>query len=124
MTETVGSTSAPTTTTSATTTTSSGGDAAAGKDVFNSNCASCHAFEAAGSSGTFGPNLDDQLVSDAVADHNMALSDFIRESITNPDAYIADGFSSPSGMPGIFGSSLTKTQIDDLVAFISSGVQP
>ena len=121
VTETVGSTSTPATTTSMTTT-SSGGDAAAGKDVFNTNCASCHTFAAAGSSGTIGPDLDDQLVSDAAADNNMALADFIRESITNPDAYIADGFSSPSGMPGSFGSSLTKTQIDDLVAFISSGV--
>ncbi len=36
------------------------GDAAAGKEVFASaGCAGCHTLEAAGSSGTTGPNLDE-----------------------------------------------------------------
>jgi cytochrome c2 len=124
VTTTIGSPTTPATTTSASTTTSSsGGNAAAGKTLFTSDCATCHTFAAAGANGTFGPNLDKVLVQDAQADHSMALDAFIRESIVNPNAYIATGFTKPSGMPSNFGQSLTKTQIDDLVAFIVSGTQ-
>lgn len=126
VTTTVGSTSSsmPTTTTSAATTTSSssGGNVAAGKSLFaSSGCSSCHTFTAAGSNGTIGPNLDKAPATDAAADGNMALAAFIKESIVNPNAYIAKGFTKPSGMPGNFGTSLTATQIDDLVAFVLSG---
>lgn len=30
--------------------------------IFNTNCASCHTFEAAGATGTIGPNLDDSQI--------------------------------------------------------------
>lgn len=41
-------------------TTGGGATAAAdGKEIFASNCASCHTLEAADASGSFGPNLDD-----------------------------------------------------------------
>ena len=127
---TVGTTSAPptTSTTEATTTTGTttsggggGGNAAAGKNVFASNnCASCHTFEPANATGTIGPDLDKAPEQDAKADHNMALAAFIKESITDPDAYIAKGFSKGL-MPKTFGTSLSKTQLNDLVAFIVSG---
>jgi mono/diheme cytochrome c family protein len=127
LTTTVGSTSMSTemTTTSAmTTTSSSGGDAAAGKAVFASaGCAGCHTFKAAGASGTIGPDLDTAPASDAQADGNMSLDDFIKQSITDPDAYIAKGPYNPGTMPSNFGTSLTSKQIDDLVAFISSNTQ-
>ncbi len=125
VTTTVGSTSTstPTTTTSMTTTTSGGGDVAAGKALFTQNCASCHTLTAAGASGTFGPNLDTKPAIDAKADGNMALDAFIKQSITDPNAYIAQGFTKPSGMPPSFGTSLTSTQINDLVALILSGTQ-
>ena len=126
---TVGGTSAPATTsteptTTAGTTTSGGGgggNAAAGKTVFDANnCASCHTFQPANASGTIGPDLDNAPEQDAKADHNMALAAFIKESIVNPDAYIAKGFTKGL-MPTTFGSSLSKTQLNDLVAFIVSG---
>ena len=118
VTETVGSTSTPTTTTMTTTTSSSDGQVAAGKAVFtgSAGCAGCHTFDAAGSSGTTGPNLDTAIATDAAADGNMALADFIRESIVDPSAYIAKDYS--DFMPGDFRTRLTPTQIDDLVAFI------
>jgi cytochrome c551 len=50
--------SASPTTTAATTTTEGGADGAA---VFTSSCGSCHTLEAAGTSGTTGPNLDDLM---------------------------------------------------------------
>ena len=123
-------TTAPTTTagtsTGGTTTSGGGGggNAAAGKTVFaSSGCGTCHTFQPANSTGTLGPDLDKAPAEDAKADHNMALAAFIQESIVNPDAYIAKGFNAPSLMPKNFGSSLSKTQLKDLVAFILSGTK-
>ena len=116
-------TSSGATTTSAATTTSSsgGGNAAAGKAVFASNgCASCHTFKPAGATGTVGPNLDSAPTQDAKADNNMDLTAFVKQSITDPDAYIAKGYSKGI-MPTTFGNSLSATQLNDLVAFIVSG---
>ena len=118
---TVGGTIYTPTTTAATTTTSSGGDVAAGKTLFASNCASCHTFAPAGSSGSIGPDLDTAPAMDAQADGNMALRAFIKQSIVDPSAYLAKGYT--DDMPKTFGTSLTSTQIGDLVAFILSGTQ-
>jgi len=124
---TIGSTSAPTTTSAATTTSggtttsSSGGSAAAGKSVFAANgCASCHTFKPASATGTIGPDLDTAPASDAKADNNMDLAAFIKESIQNPDAYIAKGYNKGI-MPTTFGKSLSSKQLNDLVSFILSG---
>lgn len=115
--------SQPTTSTAATTTSSGGGggDAAAGKAVFAANgCASCHTFKPANSTGTIGPDLDNAPEADAKADGNMDLTAFVHESIVDPDAYIAKGYSKGI-MPTNFGSSLSSKQLNDLVAFIVSG---
>ncbi len=37
-------------------------DSTDGETIFNANCASCHAFEAAGASGEIGPNLDESSI--------------------------------------------------------------
>ena len=117
-------TTSPATTTAAGTTTSAsggGGDVAAGKTVFAANnCASCHTFKPANATGTIGPNLDTAPASDAKADNNMNLDDFVKESIENPDAYIAKGYSKGI-MPTNFGQTLSSKQLNDLVAFIVSG---
>lgn len=120
------STPAPPPTTSASTTTTSsssggGASAAAGKAVFAANnCATCHTFTPAGASGKIGPDLDNAIAPSAKDDHNMALAAFVKQSIVDPDAYIAKGFQ-PNLMPKTFGSSLSPTQLNDLVAFILSG---
>lgn len=125
------STTAATSTTSATTTGSSttstsgggGGSAAAGKAVFTANgCASCHTFQPAGATGTIGPNLDTAPTSDAKADHNMDLAAFVKESIVNPDAYIAKGYNKGI-MPTTFGNSIKGADLNNLVAFIVSGAK-
>jgi cytochrome c551/c552 len=118
-------TTSPTTTTSPATTTSSssGGNAAAGKTVFASNgCASCHTFKPANATGKVGPDLDTAPAVSAKDDHNMNLAAFIRQSIVDPDAYIAKGFTA-NIMPKTFGKSLSSTQLNDLVAFILSGTK-
>ena len=88
--------------------------------MFNANgCGSCHTFKPANSTGTIGPDLDKAPAADAKAD-NMELADFIKESIEDPDAYIAKGYSKGI-MPSTFDESLSGKQLNDLVAFIISG---
>jgi cytochrome c551/c552 len=103
---------------------SGGGNAAAiadGKQVFSSNgCGSCHTLTVAGASGTIGPDLGKAVAGDAQKD-NMPVADFIKQSITDPGAYTASGGPWATPMPTTFGSSLSATQIDDLVALIISG---
>jgi mono/diheme cytochrome c family protein len=106
---------APTTTAAA-----AAGDAAAGKTVFASNnCASCHTFKPAGSSGTVGPDLDTAPAADAQK-AGMSLDAFVRQSIVDPNAYVPSGYAQGI-MPTDFGQKLTTTQLDDLVAFVASG---
>ena len=50
----------------------------------------------------------------------MDLTAFITQSIKDPDAYIAKGYNKGI-MPTNFGTSLSATQLNDLVAFIVSG---
>lgn len=120
VTTTIGSTSSAPTTTGMTTTSSSGGNVAAGKSAFAAQgCGGCHTFTPAGSNGSFGPDLDTKIAADAQLD-GKALPDFIKESIVNPSAYIAKGYS--PGMPNTF-AKLPATTINDLVAFILSGTQ-
>jgi hypothetical protein len=51
----------------------------------------------------------------------MALAAFIHQSIVDPNAYIAKGPYSKGIMPTSFGSSLSSSQLNNLVAFIVSG---
>jgi mono/diheme cytochrome c family protein len=88
------------------------GDPEAGKEVFTSAaqppCGQCHTYEAAGTTAEVGPNLDETL-----ADKDAA---FILESIVNPSAEIATGFT--DAMPKDYGEKLSDKQLADLVAFL------
>jgi mono/diheme cytochrome c family protein len=89
------------------------GSPEAGKAVFAAQgCGGCHTFAAAGSSGTTGPNLDEVLSGKDAA--------FVRQSIVDPNAQIAKGFS-PGVMPQTYEDQLSTAQLDDLVAFLTAG---
>jgi len=113
-------TAATTTTGAATTTTATGatGDATAGKAVFASaGCAACHTFKPAASTGTIGPNLDD--LASYAQKAGEPLAQFTHEAIVAPPAkYVPSGFPT-TVMPTTFGSSLSATQLNDLVAFLT-----
>jgi cytochrome c2 len=115
-------TAASTAATTAATTTApaAAASAAKGKAVFAaSGCGSCHTFKPAGSTGTIGPDLDTTPAKDAAKAH-MPFAAFIHESIVSPNAYISPGF--PKGvMPQNFGTTLSKAQLAQLVAFIAAG---
>jgi cytochrome c553 len=79
------------------------GDAAAGEAIFAQNgCGSCHTLEAAGASGTIGPNLDE-----AQPDFDLAV-----DRVTNG-----------SGAMPSFGDSLDEQQINDVAAYVVESTQ-
>jgi len=108
-----GTTSEPATTgeTAATEPSAPAGDPAAGKTIFASaGCGTCHTLQAAGTSGTVGPKLDEVLKGKD--------ADFIQESIVDPDAEIADGFQ-PGLMPQTYDDQFDDKQLSDLVAYLA-----
>jgi cytochrome c oxidase subunit 2 len=96
--------------------TGAGGAAApSGKALFVSNgCDGCHTFKPAGAKGTVGPDLD--KLADFARQAGQPLEQFIRESIVNPDAYVAPGYQK-GVMPGTF-ASLPPAQLDALVKYL------
>ena len=88
----------------------------AGAAVFSNNaCGACHTLTAAHATAKVGPDLDN-LPADA-ATAKQPLDQFIRTSITDPNAYIQPGFLK-NVMPQTFGSALSKQQLDALVQYL------
>ncbi len=103
-------------------TAAAGGDAAAGREVFiSTGCGTCHTLEEADATGTVGPSLDTDLVPSAEA-AGAPLAEHVRTSIVNPDAWVMPRYAA-AVMPSNFGSQLSETQLDDLVAFIVQSTQ-
>jgi cytochrome c oxidase subunit 2 len=96
-----------------------GGASAAAKTFVDNGCDGCHTFKPAGAKGTIGPDLD--KLTEAAQKAGQPLEEFIRQSIVDPNAYIAPGY--PKGvMPETF-SSLPKQQLDALVTYLAGGSQ-
>jgi cytochrome c oxidase subunit 2 len=95
------------------------GNADNGKVIFTGSggCGGCHALAAAGTTGAVGPALDD-LKGDA-AKAGEPIDAFIKSSIVDPGAFVAAGYSD-GVMPTTFGTTLSASDINDLVAFISA----
>ncbi len=105
-----------------TATTAAGGDPVAGREVFiSTGCGKCHTLQEAGTDGAVGPNLDEGPVPDAAA-AGAPLAEYIRTSIVDPDSWVMPMYSS-GVMPTGYGSQLSQTQLDDLVAFIVQSAQ-
>ncbi len=81
----------------------------AAPELFAEKCGICHAFEAAGTSATTGPDLDEALAGKDAA--------FIEESIVDPDKEIAPGFQ-PGIMPQDFEQTLTPEDLKGLVQYL------
>jgi mono/diheme cytochrome c family protein len=81
-----------------------------GEQVFTANgCAACHTLAAANADGTVGPNLDETLPGKSKA--------YINEAIVDPNATVAPGYSAGI-MPPTFGSTLSSSELEALVAFL------
>jgi mono/diheme cytochrome c family protein len=100
--------------------------AAQGKTIFTGvgGCGACHTLAAAGTTGTVGPNLDTRLASDCALPASQkirgaTLQKCITAAIINPYAFIPSGYTS-GVMPNTFSKTLSPTQIQALVKFLSS----
>lgn len=99
--------------------------AAAGKQVFTGvgSCGSCHTLAAAGTTGTVGPNLNTLHAACAAPASQQArgatLEKCIETAIINPYKYIPPGYSAGI-MPNTFSKTLSPTQIQALVKFLST----
>ena len=101
---------------------------AVGKTIFTGvgSCGSCHTLSAAGTTGTVGPNLNTLKQACATAAsqkvRGTTLQKCIETAITNPYAYLPPGYSAGI-MPNNFSKTLSPTQIQALVAFLSTATK-
>jgi mono/diheme cytochrome c family protein len=81
-----------------------------GAQVFaNNGCGTCHTLAAAGSGGTVGPDLDEVIPGQSLAE--------IEEDIVDPEKEIAKGY--PAGvMPSSFGQTISKKEIEQLAEYL------
>jgi mono/diheme cytochrome c family protein len=85
-------------------------DAPPGAQVFLAQgCGSCHTLAAANATGTVGPDLDEVLPGQDAAQ--------VEESIIDPDAELAQGFSA-GVMPQTYEQDLTPKELKDLVDYL------
>jgi cytochrome c6 len=70
-----------------------------GKAIFSANCASCHTLNAAASTGTIGPNLDQLKPAFAIVQHQVEMG---------------------GGVMPAFKGKLTQKQIDAVATFVST----
>jgi len=101
------------------------GDKDAGKKLFQEKCGGCHTLAAAGTSGTFGPNLDDSFAEARKEGYKeSAIADIVAGQIREPGQY-AIGKSLdrlPANMPA---NLVRGRQLDDVAAFVAAnaGIQ-
>jgi cytochrome c oxidase subunit 2 len=99
---------------SQTTATTSPNTSVSGAAVFKNNpCGSCHTLSAAGATAKVGPDLD--KLPQWAAQAKQPLDQFIRTSITDPNAYTQPGY--PKNVMPPF-ASLPKAQLDALVQYL------
>lgn len=97
------------------------GDATAGETVYTQvaspACNTCHSLEP--DVTLVGPSLANIGSEAGNRVEGQSAEEYLRESVTEPDAYVVEGFS-PGIMPNTYGTQLTEQQINDLVAYLSS----
>lgn len=79
-------------------------------------CLVCH--QIAGQGGTFGPALDRPEIKEEATASGLSVSDYLRESILNPGAHIAEGY--PDAMPKDLGDKLTANEFQMVVEYLAS----
>ena len=92
------------------------GDAAAGEQLFTGpgGCSACHSLDA--DVRIVGPSLFDISTRAAARKTDYTAEMYIYESITNPNAYVVDGF--PGLMPAEYAKRFSDQQFADLIAFL------
>jgi mono/diheme cytochrome c family protein len=96
------------------------GDAARGENLFNGQegaygCGGCHSVDG---SAKVGPSLLGLATTAATRKDGYDAAKYIHESIVSPDTFIVEGFTSPSLMPKTFGTTMTKQDLADILAYL------
>jgi sulfur oxidation c-type cytochrome SoxX len=87
-----------------------------GDQIFTAaGCGACHTLAKANATGNIGPSLDDL----AAAAGDGSPEDYVRESVLDPDAEVAEGFQ-PGVMPSYEGR-LTDEQVQALIEYLLEG---
>ena len=89
--------------------------ARAGRGLFTSNCSQCHTVDEGGPSG-LGPNLANIGRDAATRRPGMSATEYLVESITQPDAFQAPG---PGRMPNV-AHTLSDKNLRHIVAYLSA----
>lgn len=98
------------------------GTAALGEELFNQRvvgsnpgCVTCHSLD----EGVLlvGPSLAGMADRAGTTVPGLSAADYLRQSITEPDAFVVDGFAEGQ-MPGGWDESLSPLQIESLVDFL------
>jgi cytochrome c len=112
-------TAAPTTAAGTQAASASGGqgDPKHGQQIFTGvgTCSTCH--DVAQGIQIVGPSLKGVATRAATRKPGMSASDYLHESIVNPNAYVVQGFVA-GVMPQNFAKTLSAKDIDDLVAYL------
>ncbi|MCX8250616.1 MAG: cytochrome c [Dehalococcoidia bacterium] len=91
-------------------------DAANGEALFAAQgCSGCHST---GANSVVGPGLSGVGVRAETRVEGQSATDYLTMSIKSPNDFLVPDF--PGIMPGNFGSSMSKTEISDLVAYLIS----
>jgi cytochrome c2 len=101
------------------------GDAGRGRQLYHGEiafandapaCNTCHGAEPGVETG-IGPNLSNIGNRAATTIQGMSAEDYLRQSIVDPDAYLAGGFQEGIHFRG-YREALTAQQVADLVAYL------
>jgi mono/diheme cytochrome c family protein len=102
---------------------------AAGRQVFTGigGCGSCHTLAAAGTTGVQGPNLDKDLKVNCATPQSKSLrgatlQQCIKTAIIDPYKYLPSGYQAGI-MPNNFGKSLSASEVQALVNFLSTAAK-
>ena len=68
--------------------------------------------------GEMGPSLKNVGTVAATRVQGMSASDYIRQSIVNPNAFVPQGFD-PDMMPGDLGEKMTAKELEMIVKFLA-----
>ena len=100
-----------------------GAGVSAGALIFTTNgCSACHTFTPIpAATGKVGPSLDDLTAAAKTA--GQPLEDYIRQSIVDPNAYIAPGYQ-PGVMPESYNHTIVPhTNIEVLVQYLAKNTK-
>jgi mono/diheme cytochrome c family protein len=92
--------------------------ATTGEQIFTAaGCAACHTLAKANASGTIGPSLDE--LAQAAGEQEGSPEDYVRESLIDPDAVVAEGFQ--SGVMPSYEGRLSDEQLQTLAEYLLEG---